>query len=173
MPGQALLSITGCILLIIHPKANYLWNPDPGQLKVYMNRPGALLPLAAFIALAAALASASTPLPNSQGGKTPEPAPHAQFLKSPPAATVPIDQRHLFTVNDIKGLVLTCIAPELDKNVDTDVFKSCTLAPGRTLDDVMHVFIQGIHFEQNQHEKERAEWQKDLAQKAAQTAASK
>jgi len=33
----------------------------------------------------------------------------------------------------------------LDKDKETDVFKDCTLAPGRTLDEVMHSFVQGIH----------------------------
>jgi hypothetical protein len=80
---------------------------------------------------------------------------------------------HLFKVSDEKGLVLTCIAPEIDTNADTDVFKSCTLAPGRSLDDVMHIFVQGIHYEQSQHQKEREDWQKDLEEKTAQTPAQK
>jgi hypothetical protein len=87
--------------------------------------------------------------------KTPEAAPPPQSLKSAPA-----NPSHLFTVNDAKGLLLTCIAPEIDTNPETDVFKSCALAPGRTLDEVMHTFVQGIHYEQSQHEKEREEWQK-------------
>jgi hypothetical protein len=65
-------------------------------------------------------------------------------------------------------LLLTCIAPEIDTNTDTDVFKSCALAPGRTLDEVMHTFVQGIHSEQSQHQQERDTWQKDLEEKAAQ-----
>ena len=64
-------------------------------------------------------------------------------------------------MNDEKGLLLTCVAPELDTNPDTDIFNSCTLAPGRTLDDVMHTFIQAIHFVQNEQAMERAEWYKD------------
>ena len=68
---------------------------------------------------------------------------------------------HTFQVNDEKGLLLTCVAPELDTNPDTDIFNSCTLAPGRTLDDVMHTFIQAIHFVQNEQAMERAEWYKD------------
>jgi hypothetical protein len=43
---------------------------------------------------------------------------------------------------DEKGLLLTCIAPEIDKNADTDIFTDCALAPGRTLDDVMHSFVR-------------------------------
>ena len=79
---------------------------------------------------------------------------HVNFASANPS--------HLFTVNDAKGLLLTCIAPEIDTNAETDVFKSCALAPGRTLDDVMHTFVQGIHYEQSQHQKEREEWQKNL-----------
>ena len=47
------------------------------------------------------------------------------------------------------------MAPEIENNANTDIFKHCALAPGRTLDDVMHSFIQGIHEEQNQRMKER------------------
>jgi hypothetical protein len=82
-------------------------------------------------------------------------------------------RNHLFTVNDVKGLLLTCVAPELDTNAETDVFKSCALAPGRTLDDVMHTFVQGIHFERSEHEKEREEWQKSLKEDSDQKPAEK
>jgi hypothetical protein len=64
--------------------------------------------------------------------------------------------RHLFPVNDEKGLLLTCVAPEIDQNSETDQFNNCNLAPGRTLDDVMHSFISGIHEEQRQHQRESA-----------------
>jgi hypothetical protein len=136
----------------------------------------ALLPLAASIILAAAPGSATTPAPTPQGTKTPEPALLTPSLKSTPAsgsATGPAKPSHLFTVNDEQGLLLTCIAPEIETNPDTDVFKSCTLAPGRTLDDVMHTFVQGIHYEQSQHQKEREERQKDLEGKTAQNPAPK
>lgn len=137
-----------------------------------MKRPAALLPLAAFIVFTAVEASASTPLPTAPRTQASEAGSQTQIVKSVPvaegaaASTGPL-KSHLFTVNDAKGLVLTCTAPELETNIDTDVFKSCTLAPGRTLDDVMHIFVQGIHFEQSQHAKERAEWQKDLEEKAS------
>jgi hypothetical protein len=62
---------------------------------------------------------------------------------------------------DEKGLLLTCVAPELEKDKETDVFKDCTLAPGRTLDDVMHSFVQGIHEEQRLRMKEHTESQKE------------
>jgi len=132
-----------------------------------MKRHAALLPLAVFIAFAAVETSASTPAPALLGTKTPDSALQTQLLKPTPAAAS-ANPSHLFTVNDEKGLVLTCIAPEIDTNADTDVFKSCTLAPGRTLDDVMHTFVQGIHYEQSEHEKEREEWQKALEEMTAQ-----
>ena len=135
-----------------------------------------LLPLAVFIALAAVQASASTPAPALPGTTTPDSAAQAQLLKPTPAdasAMGSANSRHIFTVNDEKGLVLTCIAPELDANPDTDIFKSCTLAPGRTLDDMMHTFIQGIHYEQSEHRREREEWQKALEEKTVQKPAQK
>ena len=141
-----------------------------------MKRHATLLPLAVFLVFAAAQASASTPARASLGTKTSDPASQTQFLKPAPDAasdTAPANPSHLFTVNDEKGLVLTCIAPEIDTNADTDVFKSCTLAPGRTLDDVMHIFVQGIHYEQSQHQKEREEWQKDLEERTARKSAQK
>ena len=76
-------------------------------------------------------------------------------------------------MNDLKGLLLTCIAPQLDTDPDTDIFNSCTLAPGRTLDDVMHTFIQAIHFIQNEQQKERAEWNKDREEKSGRDSAQK
>src|SRR5208282_6493636 len=101
-----------------------------------MKRHAALLPLAVFIAFAAVETSASTPAPALLGTKTPDSAPQTQLLKLTAAAasaTGSANPSHLFTVNDEKGLLLSCIAPEIDTNTDTDVFKSCTLAPGRTL----------------------------------------
>ena len=137
---------------------------------------GNLLPLVAFIALAAASASASTPAPAVPGAKTPAPASRTQTLKPVPEVASearPADPLHLFTVNDEKGLLLTCVAPDLDTNIDTDVFKSCTLAPGRTLDDVMHTFIGALHLVQNEQMKERAEWNKILEDQSAQKSAQK
>jgi hypothetical protein len=62
---------------------------------------------------------------------------------------------HIFPVRDEKGLLLTCIAPEIDKNADTDIFTDCALAPGRTLDDVMHAFVSAAHYEHNQRSQEQ------------------
>jgi hypothetical protein len=62
---------------------------------------------------------------------------------------------HLFPVRDEKGPLMTCIAPEIDKNADTDIFTDCALAPGRTLNDVMHAFVSTIHYEHNQRSREQ------------------
>ena len=136
-----------------------------------MNRHAALLSLAAFIAFATAQAIASIPAPTSAGLKIPDTAFQTQSLKPSPPTPSKAPQgnpQHFFTVNDEKGLVLTCIAPEIDTNPDTDLFKSCHLAPGRTLDDVMHSFIHGIHYEQSLHEKDRERWLQDLEDQTAQ-----
>jgi hypothetical protein len=76
-------------------------------------------------------------------------------------------------VNDEKGLLLTCVAPEIATNPNTDAFEDCTLAPGRTLNEVMHSFVGAMHAEQQQHEQERADWEKAFDEKSGQTAASK
>jgi hypothetical protein len=136
----------------------------------------ALVPFAVFATFAAGQISASTPAATSSARKSSVPAPQTQVLEPTPASvsdTAPFKPTHFFTVNDAKGLVLTCIAPEIDSNPDTDVFKSCALAPGRTLDDMMHVFIQGIHYEQSEHKREREEWLKYLEEQAAQKSAPK
>jgi hypothetical protein len=141
-----------------------------------MKTQAALLSFAGFITFAAGQISASTPAQTSLAAKTPAPAPQTQPLKLTPASasdTAPFEPTHLFTVNDVKGLVLTCIAPEIDTNPDTDVFKSCALAPGRTLDDMMHIFVQGIHHEQREHQREREEWLKYLEDQAARKPAQK
>jgi hypothetical protein len=141
-----------------------------------MKRHALLLAFAVSITFTAAQTSASTPSPTLSSAKTPEqaiqtPPPKSSLADAP--APGPANPNHLFTVNDEKGLLLTCIAPEIDTNTDTDVFKGCTLAPGRTLDDVMHSFIQGIHYEQSQHQKERDEWRKNLDELTAQKPAQK
>lgn len=128
----------------------------------------ALVSLAVSFAFAGAQAAASTTVSASaRASKTPQPA--TEISKATPAALSiagsPI-ARHLFPVRDERGLLLTCIAPEMDTNSETDVFNNCTLAPGRTLDDVMHTFIKGIHGEQHQRMKEQAESHKDPDEKA-------
>ena len=136
---------------------------------------GLALPLALAIPLtfAAASAGASTP-----AGTQSAPAPATQLKLSKPApaaasATSSPNAGHTFEVNDEKGLLLTCIAPQIDANPDTDIFNGCTLAQGRTLDDVMHTFIQAIHFVQNEHAKERAELLEEVEEKQAEKAGQK
>jgi hypothetical protein len=92
------------------------------------------------------------------------PAPAYLATEGSPAA------RHVFPVNDEKGLLLTCVAPEIDTNKDTDVFKDCTLAPGRSLDDVMHSFIGAMHEEDRKLVKLQAQSEKGAADKSAEKA---
>jgi hypothetical protein len=137
----------------------------------------AILALLASITLAPQQALASTPASTPAGtGPSSQPSTQPQLSKTNPAAASDNGSKpksDAFEVNDQKGLLLTCIAPELDTNPDTDVFNSCALAPGRTLDDVMHTFIGAIHFVQNEQVKERAQWQKELDEKSAQEPAKK
>jgi hypothetical protein len=97
-----------------------------------------------------------------------ESAPQAKILKPAPAPeslSVSPSRGRTFEVNDVKGLLLKCNAPQLDTDPDTDLFNGCTLAPGRTLDDLMHTFIQAFHFVQSEHARERAEWTKEREEK--------
>jgi hypothetical protein len=129
----------------------------------------ALLSLAVLFALAGAEAGAST-------GSKPTSARENELSKTPPATLsapgLPA-ARHRFPVMDEKGLLLTCIAPEIETNSETDVFKNCTLAPGRTLDDVMHTFVSAIHAEQRRQAEEHAGSQKDGEEESVQKAAQK
>ena len=133
----------------------------------------AILALLAPITLAPRQALASSPAGARSGA---QPSTQPQLSKASPAAAsedAPAVKSLSFQVNDVKGLLLTCIAPEINTNPDTDVFNSCVLAPGRTLDDVMHTFIGAIHLEQNQILKERAQLNKELDDKSAQKLAQK
>jgi hypothetical protein len=134
------------------------------------------LSLVALIVSAVTQASASTPVPSLAGARAQNQAAQSPSLR-PVTPTQsggsPANPDHLFTVNDEKGVVLTCIAPQLEINPDTDLFKSCALAPGRTLDDLMHTFVQGIHYEQSEHQKERELWERDLSEKNSQKASQK
>jgi hypothetical protein len=141
-----------------------------------MRQHSPLLAIVVSIAFTAAQASGSTWASTALGKKKSQPVSQSGLMKVTPAPASSDDspaRGHVFQVNDVKGLLLTCIAPQLDTDPDTDIFNSCTLAPGRTLDDVMHTFIQGIHYEQKQQEKERAEWSKELEERQAQKPAQK
>ena len=142
-----------------------------------MKKYGALLSIVGSFALAAAQTAFSS-LPRASAGpnKTSEPATKSQRITVTPvpASTSDSSKRgHTFEVNDEKGLLLTCIAPQLDTDPDTDIFNSCALAPGRTLDDAMHSFIQAIHLVQKEQAQERAEWQKEREKESASKPAQK
>ena len=142
-----------------------------------MKKLATLLFLAVSIAFPSVLACASPLAPTPAAAKqASDTGTQTQLLKAAPApAPTPESARKslAFQVNDVKGLLLTCIAPQLDTDPNTDIFNGCTLAPGRTLDDVMHTFIQAIHFIQNEQLKERAEWNKDHEEKSGQDSAQK
>jgi hypothetical protein len=53
------------------------------------------------------------------------------------------------------------------------MFEDCNLAPGRTLNEVMHSFVGAMHAEQKEHEQELTDWEKAFDEKSGQTAASK
>jgi hypothetical protein len=119
-------------------------------VKVIMKAHAAFLSLAISLVLAGPQAGAVTTVSRSPQAHHPaaelsKPTPRALSDSRSPVA------RHLFPVRDENGsLLLSCVAPEMDSNSDTDVFKNCTLAPGRTLDDLMHSFIKAVHQEQHQ-----------------------
>ena len=115
----------------------------------------ALLTFAAWVAFSCAKGAANTVTSSSIGAQKNSRS-TLQFQPSPELSPAGSPARsHLFPVMDEKGLLLTCIAPEIDRNADTDIFTDCALAPGRTLDDVMHSFVSTIHNEHNQQSKKQ------------------
>ncbi|MGD0830012.1 MAG: hypothetical protein ABR907_03645 [Terracidiphilus sp.] len=50
-----------------------------------------------------------------------------------------------FAVSDATGVLLTCAKQQFD----SDTFSGCTLAPGRTLDDLMTSIVRTIRAVQN------------------------
>jgi hypothetical protein len=134
--------------------------------------------LAVLLSIAACAASlgahaASAAVSPSTTRNAPEP--DAKALKASVSHTTasPAPRSRIFPVNDEKGLLLTCIAPEIATNPNTDVFEDCTLAPGRTLNEVMHSFVGAMHAEEKEHEQERTNWEKAFDEKSGQTAAGK
>jgi hypothetical protein len=101
-----------------------------------------------LLAFPCAEVTANTVTSNPRSGQLSKAAPKLSPTGSPARSRV-------FPIRDEKGLLLTCIAPEIDKNADTDIFSDCALAPGRTLDDVVHAIVGAIHYEQNQRSKEQ------------------
>jgi hypothetical protein len=129
----------------------------------------ALLSLLVLISLTGALAGASTGARQDalrgKGLSWMTPA----SLKDPELTVV----RLRYPVIDEQGLLLTCIAPEIETDSETDVFKNCTLAPGRTLDDVMHAFIGAIHAEQRRQAEVHKAAEKQDNDKSTEKAAEK
>ena len=140
-----------------------------------MRTRAALLSLAVSLSFAAAQPSAATTASTAASATNGAQIAREITQPTPAALVTPVSlaARHLFPVRDERGLLLTCVAPEIDTNSETDVFKNCALAPGRTLDDVMHSFIRGIHDEQHQRNQEHAESHKDSADRAEQKSAQK
>ena len=135
----------------------------------------ALVSLAVSFALAGAQAAASPTVSIAAGTRQTSQA-QRKISDSPPSTLSGPESpaaRHLFPVRDEKGLLLSCIAPEMDTNKDTDVFNNCSLAPGRTLDEVMHSFIKAFHQERNQQAEDHARAQKDSDEKDNEKAAHK
>ena len=138
-------------------------------MKVTIKASRALVSLSVLISLAGAGAGASTgtrqEAARGKGLSWVTPA----SLNDPDLAVV----RHRYPVIDEQGLLLTCIAPEIETDSETDVFKNCTLAPGRTLDDVMHSFIGAIHAEQRRQAEEHKAAEKQGNDKSTEKAAEK
>jgi hypothetical protein len=114
--------------------------------KVIMKRAATLLTLAVILASSAAQMAAST------GTTPPLKAIPAGNLNTAPLKPVASNTVLNFSVMDLHGVLLTCAKQQ----VDTDTFSGCTLAPGRTLDDLMTSIVQTIHAEQ---QKDNAEGQ--------------
>jgi hypothetical protein len=134
--------------------------------------------LAVFLSIAVCAASvsahaASPAVSPSTTRNTPEPDVKALKESAPHPAAPSAAPTRVFPVNDERGLLLTCIAPEIATNPNTDLFEDCTLAPGRTLNEVMHSFVGAMHAEQKLHDQERTDWEKAFDEKSGQTAANK
>ncbi|MGA9671177.1 MAG: hypothetical protein WBQ94_18350 [Terracidiphilus sp.] len=139
-----------------------------------MGNHGGLLALAVCLTFAGTQAAASAAsLPSMATKKISEPDGKLTRNTQTSASSAPVHKSHLFPVNDEKGLLLTCTAPDIETNAETDLFEDCTLAPGRTLNDVVHSFVGAMHSEERQRAQERTEWFKNLDEKASQTAGKK
>lgn len=99
---------------------------------------------ATLLALAGLLAFPVRPMAASTGSTPPLKAAPADKASLAPPHAVPPTTALNFTVTDVHGVLLTCAKQQLD----TDTFSGCTLAPGRTLDDLMTSIVRAIHAEQ-------------------------
>ena len=103
-----------------------------------MKRAATLLALAIILVFSARQMAAST------GSTPPLKAAPVGNLNPVPLHTAPSNIALNFTVADAKGLLLTCAKQQ----IDTNTFSGCTLAPGRTLDDLMTSIVRAIRAEQ-------------------------
>ena len=94
---------------------------------------------ATLLALSVLLAFSAKQMAAYAGTTQPLKAAPADNLKQVPPNTV-----LNFTVTDVHGVLLTCAKQQ----VDTSTFSGCTLAPGRTLDDLMTSIVRAIHAQQ-------------------------
>jgi hypothetical protein len=113
--------------------------PAQASRKVIMIRAATLLALAVILAFSAGQMAAST------GSTPPLKAAPAGNVNTAPPKIAPSNVALNFTVADAKGLLLTCAKEQLD----TNTFSGCTLAPGRTLDDLMTSIVRAIRAEQD------------------------
>jgi hypothetical protein len=96
-----------------------------------MKASAALFSIAASIAFTAIHAAAST---HAAAPKEPlNPAqtvtPVFQTGSSAESTTGSPASSHLFPVNDERGLLLTCVAPDIDTNRETDLFTTASSPP--------------------------------------------
>jgi hypothetical protein len=103
-----------------------------------MKRAATLLALAVLLAFSARQIAAST------GTTPPFKAAPADKVNTAPPKLAPSNTVVNFTVADAKGLLLTCAKQQ----IDTDTFSGCTLAPGRSLDDLMTSIVRAIRAQQ-------------------------
>jgi len=103
-----------------------------------MKRTATLLLPAIAMAFYSAPVTASTPKPQ----RTQATAPVAAADKLNTASTNTI---YNFAVRDATGVLLTCAKQQ----IDSDTFSGCTLAPGRTLDDLMTSIVRTIRAVEN------------------------
>jgi hypothetical protein len=109
-----------------------------------MKRAATLLALAVILAFSARQMAAST------GSTSPLKAASEDKFKAVSPVSAPSTTALNFTVADAKGLLLTCAKEQLD----TNTFSGCTLAPGRTLDDLMTSIVRAIRAQQQKDDAE-------------------